>query len=101
MKYYPKTTISIILMVVIIMIVAIFANSCGNHSIGIGEYEWNHLHYSLHNGESGCFNIEKWYESGTGIEVETHEAGYVFFSEGTYILISDEKDCPFCNKNYY
>ena len=97
MRHYPKTAISIILMVVIIMVVAVFANSCGNHSIGIGEYDWKHIHYSLHGGDSGCATVEKWYESGTGLEVVTTEHGSMFFSEGAYILISDARDCPFCS----
>lgn len=43
--------------------------------------------------------IEKWWESGSGIEVKTTEFGSVFLSEGTYILISDPRDCPFCGNN--
>ena len=99
MKYYPKTAIAIICIVILIVSIAAFVTSCGNHSIGIGEHEWSHLHYCTFGGESGCATIEKWYESGSGIEVKTTEFGSIFLSEGTYILISDSRDCPFCNKD--
>jgi hypothetical protein len=38
----------------------------------------------------------KWYESSTGIEVLTKEAGSMYLSEGTYILLEGDKGCPFC-----
>ena len=34
----------------------------------------------------------------SGIEVKTKEFGAMFFSEGTYVMIEDAADCPFCGK---
>lgn len=66
----------------------------GNHSIGFGNFTYTKVHIDTHH-YSGCLTVEKWYESGAGIEVETKEAGSIFLSEGTYILL--EADCPLCD----
>lgn len=68
---------------------------CGNMSLGLGNFEFNKVHVDTHH-YSGCFTIEKWYTDETGIEVKTYEAGSIFLSEGMYILLSGEQDCPFC-----
>ena len=62
-----------------------------------GNFTFNHIYIDTYH-DSGCYTIEKWYESGTGIEVTTKEIGSIYCSEGTYILIEDETDCPFCNR---
>lgn len=79
--------------VIIVLILISTLCACGNMSLGFGNFEFNRIHIDTYN-YSGCFTVEKWYESGTGIEVETKEAGAMFLSEGTYFLIGDE--CPFC-----
>lgn len=76
---------------VLILIGALCA--CANMSMGIGSFEFNKVHVDTYN-YSGCFTVMKWYDSETGVEVKTKEAGSMFLSEGTYFLISD--DCPFC-----
>lgn len=81
----------IAIMVVLVLMSTLCA--CGNMSMGMGNFEFKRVHIDTHN-YSGCFSIEKWYDNGTGIEVETREAGSMFLSEGNYILISGE--CPFC-----
>ena len=83
-----------IIAVLMILGLLIALCGCGNMSIGLGNFEFNKVHIDTHNC-SGCFTVEKWYESGTGIEVQTKEVGSMYLSEGTYFLISD--DCPFCN----
>lgn len=67
--------------------------SACNKSIGPGNYNFQKVHVD---GEhiSQCLTVEKWYDGENGIEVKTKEAGAIFLSEGTYILI--EKNCPFC-----
>lgn len=67
--------------------------SCGNMSLGIGNYEFKRVHIDTHN-YSGCLTVETWYEATAGIEVKTKEAGAIYLSEGTYIMIANE--CPFC-----
>ena len=69
--------------------------SC-NKSYGFGNYSFKKVHVDTHNG-SCCLTVEKWYDAETGVEVKTKEAGALFLSEGTYIMIEDE--CPFCVDN--
>lgn len=68
---------------------------CGNMSVGFGNFTFQKVHVSTYYYD-GCFTIEKWHDAATGIEVSTKEAGSMFLSEGTYMLI--EKDCPFCGE---
>ena len=69
--------------------------SCGNMSMGIGNYTFNKIH--IYNGDSSkCLTIIKWYENDRGVEVLTEEVGAVFCSEGTYVLL--ENHCPFCEE---
>lgn len=69
--------------------------SCGNMSMGPGNFTFHKIHIDTHH-YTGCFTIEKWYDSSTGIEVKTKEAGSLFLAEGTYILLDGISDCPFC-----
>ena len=68
--------------------------SCGNSSVGLGNFTFNKVHIDTYHF-SGCYTVEKWYYDETGIEVKTNEAGYIFLSEGTYILFEDK--CPICD----
>ena len=72
--------------------------SCGNMSVGLGNFEFEHVHYADYAGNSGCATVEKWYDNDSGIEVKTKEFGAMFFSEGTYVMIEDAADCPFCGE---
>lgn len=69
--------------------------ACGNMSLGIGNFEYNKIHIDTYH-YSGCFEIEKWYDNATGIEVKIKDVGSIYASEGDYILIQDE--CPFCDR---
>lgn len=66
-----------------------------NIGLGWGSFDFQHIH--IFNGVEGhCATVEKWYENeGGGIEVKTTEYGYIFCSEGSYILFSTNV-CPFC-----
>lgn len=84
--------------IVMIMVIAMFAamfTGCGNMSMGFGNFNFKKIHVDTHN-YSGCFTVEKWYDNSNGIEVDTKEAGYMYFAEGMYMLIEDE--CPFCGE---
>ena len=84
----------IAIMLCVVAMVAMLAG-CGNHSIGLGNYTFEKVHVDTHH-YSGCLTVEKWYEGSSGIEVKTKEAGAIFLSEGSYILIEGNKPCPFC-----
>ena len=88
-----------ILCVILALAICLAFTGCGNMSIGLGNYNYTKVHIDTHN-YSGCLTIEKWYDSGNGIEVKTKEAGDIFLSEGTYILLDGTEDCPFCNAHY-
>ena len=70
--------------------------SC-NESYGLGSFEFKKIHIDT-DGYSGCLTVEKWYDNDMGVEVKTKEVGYLYLSEGTYILIGDT--CPICTEVY-
>ena len=80
-----------------LMLAMCFAFSgCGNLAIGLGNFTFEKVHVNTYD-YSGCFSVNKWYEFETGIEVDTEEAGALFLSEGTYILLEGKTECPFCD----
>ena len=66
-----------------------------NQSIGMGNLTFKKVHVDTYH-YSGCLTIINWHDNATGIEVKTEEAGSIYLSEGTYILLEGDKDCPFC-----
>ena len=82
-----------VLILALVMCLGLLAGC--NMSMGLGNFSYKKIHIDTHH-YSGCLTIEKWYENDSGIEVKTKEAGSVFASEGTYILLGGDKDCPFC-----
>lgn len=83
----------IITMIMAVAMFALILTSCGNMSLGLGNFTFEKIHVDTHN-YSGCFTVEKWYDNSNGIEVKTKEAGFLYLAEGMYMLIED--DCPFC-----
>ena len=83
----------IVVILAIAMLVTMLAG-CGNMSMGIGNYTFEKIHVDTYH-YSGCFTVVKWYDSASGIEIKTKEAGYMYLAEGMYMLIEDE--CPFCD----
>lgn len=81
-----------LLLIVVILVMALA--SCGNYSAGFGNYNYTKIHIDTYHF-SGCYTVEKWYESDSGIEVQTKELGSIFASEGTYILVGEK--CPVCD----
>lgn len=84
----------IITIVVLAVMCMTMLTGC-NMSMGIGNLSFEKVHVDTYH-YSGCFTIQKWHDNESGIEVNTKEAGSMFFSEGTYVLIED--DCPFCGE---
>jgi len=69
--------------------------SCGNMSMGFGNFTYKKIHIMNYDGTGVCATVEKWYDNETGVEVKTTEYGSMYLSEGTYILI--EEKCPYCD----
>jgi len=86
-----KKFIAVIILCALILMVMC---SC-NQGCGLGNLNFTHLHYDTHH-ENGCIDINTWYNNESGIEVHTVDGGSMFFSEGTYILIENKNNCPFC-----
>lgn len=92
--YINLMTIGFFLLLV--FVVTVVLTSCGNMSIGFGNYSFKRVHVDTH-GYSGCFEVDKWYDNEAGgIEVKTKDHGAMYLSEGSYILI--EEQCPICDK---
>lgn len=85
----------IIVMIMVVVMLAVMFAGCGNMSMGFGNFTFEKIHVDTHN-YSGCFTIENWHDSSTGIEVKTREVGSMYLSEGTYVMIEGNVDCPFC-----
>jgi hypothetical protein len=70
--------------------------SCGNKAIiSPGNYSFTHIHFTdMTKGH--CATIEKWWDNEEGIEVKTKEYGYLYCSEGSYILFESGNKCPYC-----
>lgn len=85
----------IICLIMLLTLITLVMCSC-NQGCGIGSLDFTHLHYNTYH-DSGCININKWYNNESGIEVHTVDGAAMFFSEGTYIMVENKRDCPFCN----
>ena len=83
-----------ILIVFLTVAICLAFTSCGNMSMGPGNYTFKKVHVDTYHN-TGCFTIKNWHDSTSGIEVDTEEVGSLFLSEGTYIMVEDE--CPFCD----
>ena len=86
----------IIFLLVLMMLLAMAG--CGNNNIGMGNYSFKKVHVDTA-GFSGCLTVKSWHDNEVGIEVNTEEAGAIYLSEGTYILLQGNKACPFCQGN--
>lgn len=84
-----------LLLTIIIMMCCLA--SCGNQSLGLGNFTFEHIHFSDAIG-GHCATIEKWHDNSEGIEVKTKEFGSMYLSEGSYILFEDGMHCPYCSK---
>ena len=82
----------IIAIVILAAMCLVMLTGC-NMSLGMGNFSFKKVHVDTYH-YSGCFTIKKWHDNDSGIEVNTEEAGSIFLSEGTYMMIED--DCPFC-----
>ena len=84
---------------ILALVLALSLVACGdpsNYHIGIGNYNWNHIHFS-DAIEGHCGTVLSWCDDETGIEVNTAEYRSMFLSEGSYILFEDSSLCPYCH----
>lgn len=96
MKNYIKIGAVVFILLVMLILAVTSLTSCGNMSVGPGNYSFKKVHINTHEN-SCCVDIDKWHDSeGDGIEVHSKDTGSMFLSEGTYILIEDK--CPICDK---
>lgn len=92
MKNYKN----LLVFILIIALVALLFAGC-NKSWGLGNYSFKKVHVDTYHW-SGCLTVKQWHDDASGIEVKTEEAGPIFLSEGTYILLDGDKPCPFCGE---
>lgn len=86
---------TIFMLLVVAVIAVVTLTSCGNMSIGPGNYSFKKVHINTHENAC-CVEIEKWYDDERGIEVKAKDGGAMYLSEGSYILIEDK--CPICDR---
>lgn len=87
----------IVALILAVLVIAVCFTGCGNMSMGMGNFSYEHVHFFNHQG-SHCATIEKWYDNSTGIEVKTKEYDSIFLAEGCYMLFEDSDSCPWCNE---
>lgn len=88
----------LITVIITIMLLVAMLTGCGNESWGLGNFTFEKIHVDTYH-YSGCFTVVNWHDNETGIEVKTKEAGSMYLSEGTYILLEGDKGCPFCGEH--
>ena len=85
-------------MMVVIFVFGWTFVSCGNRAVlDPGNFTFNHVHITDCT-EGHCFDIDKWWDNASGIEVrlaDNHNG--MFLSEGTYQLFETKSMCPYCN----
>ncbi len=85
-----------ILCVALLLLIACLT-SCGNRAIlDPGNFKFTHVHMSDH-VKGHCYEIDKWWDDDSGIEVRTVDGNGIFLSEGTYQLFESKTSCPYCN----
>ena len=66
-----------------------------NTGVGFGNYTFRHVAFAVGN-EVRCANVDIWYDNELGCEVKTGEYGFIYLTEGSYILIESGDRCPYC-----
>ena len=71
--------------------------SCGNKAIfDPGTITFTHVHITDYT-VGHCLEIDKWWDTESGLEVRTSDKNGIFLSEGTYQLFESKAACPYCN----
>lgn len=90
-----KRILSIICISILAITMMFGLGSCGNQRLFDIEADvYNYIH-DVYNGK--CYAITSWKNNNIGIKVVTRDYGNLYFSEGTYILVSNY--CPICGNH--
>lgn len=85
-----------VLCITLLLVIACLTG-CGNRAIlDPGNFNFKHVRITDHT-EGHCFEIDKWWDNESGIEVRTADGNGIFLSEGTYQLFESKITCPYCN----
>ena len=73
--------------------------ACGNQAVlDPGAFSFTHIHIS-DAVEGHCFEVKKWWDSESGIEVRFTSGEGIYCSEGTYQMFTSQAACPYCNED--
>lgn len=87
----------IFVLLVVALLLTTCLVSCGNRAIlDPGSFSFKHVHIS-DNIDGHCYDIDKWWDNDSGIEVRTTSGNGMFLSEGTYQMFESKTACPYCN----
>ena len=87
----------IFVILISLVILCTLLTSCGNQAIlDPGNFSFKHVHITDY-VEGHCFDIEKWWDNESGVEVRFTNGEGAFFSEGTYQMFESKAECPYCN----
>ena len=87
----------IFVLAIVIVLMLICFTGCGNKAIlDPGSFSFKHIHITDHT-EGHCYDIDKWWDNESGVEVKTTNGNGMFLSEGTYQLFESKTVCPYCN----
>ena len=95
-KFFKTKKSVVFVLIACVLICMLCFSSCGNKAIfDPGSFTFTHVHVS-DNVEGHCLEIQKWWDSESGIEVKTEAGDGMFCSEGTYQLFTSKTACPYC-----
>ena len=86
----------IVCLMLILLLILPILTACGNENWGIGNYTYTHVRFAV-DGVGACATVTSWHDNELGCELHTKEYGSIYCCEGSYVLIEDGKDCPFCH----
>lgn len=90
--------IAMVLITSLLLTLPLLLSSCGNRAIlDPGNFHFRHVHASNYL-EGHCWDIDKWWDNDSGIEVRTLDGDGLFLSEGTYQLFESKEMCPYCGE---
>ena len=95
-----RRLVVVLLSLSICIAVSVFGfTACGNKAVfDPGAFSFTHIHIS-DAVEGHCFDVKKWWDTESGIEVRFTSGEGAFCSEGTYQMFTSQAACPYCNED--